>query len=247
MPALSRNTKLNLCNTLLMLNKSNIGSLFDRIANHYDALNHILSLGIDKSWRKKAVKGMSCHNSLLDVAIGTADLTIEILRQGKANSITGIDLSEQMMNIGKEKVAAKGFASKVNFLYDNALQMSIESSSFDAVTSSFGVRNFSDLDKGLSEMYRVLKPDGELMILELSYPSNPVLRFGYDMYFSHILPFIGKTVSHDKSAYTYLNKSVKHFIWGKEMCNHLSSVGFNNVSYKPLTFGIATIYRAVKS
>lgn len=246
MPALSRNTKLNLCNTLLMLNKSNIGSLFDRIANHYDALNHILSLGIDKWWRKKAVKGMSCHNSLLDVAIGTADLTIEILKQGKADTITGIDLSEEMMKIGKEKVTEKGFADKVNFLYDNALQMNIDNNAYDAITSSFGVRNFSDLDKGLSEMYRVLKPGGELMILELSYPSNPVLRFGYDTYFSHILPFIGRAISHDKSAYTYLNKSVKHFIWGKEMCEHLSNVGFDNVSYQPLTFGISTIYRALK-
>lgn len=230
----------------IMLNKSNIGALFDRIAGSYDSLNHILSLGIDKLWRRKAIKGMQPAGKLLDVAIGTADLTLEILRQGKADHVTGLDLSSEMMRIGAEKVAAKGLKDKVEFIQGSAFEMPFEDGTFDAVTCSYGVRNFSTLDRGLAEMLRVLRPGGELMIMELSYPSNRVIAFFYDIYFSHILPLVGGLFSHDRPAYKYLNASVKSFIWGEEMVSHLRSVGFKDVTHKPQTFGISTIYRARK-
>lgn len=227
--------------------KQNIGSLFDRIAGHYDRLNHLLSLNADRRWRRVAVRGMQPAEQVLDVAIGTADLTIELLRSNKAQHITGIDLSPAMMAIGKKKVNGNENGNeRVVFMQANALEMPFADGTFDAVTSSYGVRNFSDLDQGLREMYRVLRSGGELMILELSYPTNRLIAWGYDVYFSHILPWIGRIISHDKTAYTYLNKSVKHFIWGEEMCEHIRAVGFRNVRHQALTFGISTIYRAVK-
>lgn len=230
----------------MTLDKSNIGSLFNRIAGSYDGLNHFLSLGIDKRWRRKAVAGMAPSAEILDVAIGTADLAIELIRQQKAQKVTGIDLSEEMMKIGREKTDRKGLSDKIEFKLESALEMPFDDCSFDAVTCSYGVRNFSDLDKGLAEMFRVLKPGGEVMILEFSYPKNKIISFFYDLYFSHILPFAGRLVSKDKTAYKYLNRSVKGFIWGEEFCTHLRSCGFDAVTFKPLTFGITTIYRGYK-
>lgn len=228
------------------LSKSNIGSLFDRIAGSYDSLNHILSFGTDRSWRRKAIKGMGRCGILLDVAVGTADLTLEILRQEKAEHVTGIDLSANMMAIGEEKVRRSGHSDKVSFLKGDAGRMPFPDGEFDAVTCAYGVRNFSDLEGGLKEMRRVLRPGGELMILEFSYPGNPVIRWGYDLYFSHILPLVGRILSRDSTAYRYLNKSVKGFIWGEEMCARLKEAGFSEVTFEPLTFGITTVYRASK-
>lgn len=228
------------------MNKSDIGSLFDRIAGSYDGLNHTLSLGIDRSWRRRAVKGMAEADNVLDVAVGTADLAVELLRRGKAHRVTGIDLSEKMMEIGRKKLSRKGLSDRALLMQASALEMPFEDGVFDAVTCAYGVRNFSDLDAGLREMQRVLRSGGELMILEFSYPSNPIIRFFYDLYFSNIMPFVGHLVSRDKSAYKYLNKSVKGFIWGEEMCARLVDAGFNDVTFKPLTFGISTVYRARK-
>lgn len=226
--------------------KQNIGALFDRIAASYDKLNHLLSLNTDKQWRRKAVKGMRSHEHTLDVATGTGDLAIELLRQHKANSITGIDLSSEMMDIAKNKLMKlkNGEADKVELVMGSALEMPFANAQFDAVTCAYGVRNFADLDKGLSEMHRVLQTGGELMILEFSYPANRFVAACYDLYFSHLLPLIGRCISHDKTAYTYLNLSVKSFIWGEEMCRHIKQAGFTEVTFTPLTFGITTIYRA---
>ena len=231
-----------------MNEKKNIGSLFDRIASDYDFLNHLLSLNIDKRWRRKAIATLqhTDNRQCLDVAIGTADLSIEMLRQNPDTTVQGIDLSEQMMKIGKEKVEKKRLGDKVEFLKASALEMPFADNSFDIVMCGYGVRNFSDLDKGLREMQRVLKQGGELMILEFSYPKNRLIAWAYDIYFSHILPWVGRVVSKDKSAYTYLNKSVKHFIWGEAMIQHLKQAGFDCCHYKPLTFGITNIYNAVK-
>lgn len=226
--------------------KKNIGGLFDRIAGTYDTLNHLLSLNIDRSWRRKTVAGITPCQRLLDVAIGTADLSLEIMKQGKADFIQGIDLSQEMMRIGEEKVAKAGLAGKVAFDLGSALEMPYGDKEYDALTCAYGVRNFSDLDKGLQEFNRVLKPGGQLAILEFSYPTNPIIRFGYDLFFSHILPFIGRIVSKDQTAYSYLNKSVKEFIWGEEMVRHIEAAGFKNVKFRPLTFGITTIYTATK-
>lgn len=235
--------------------KQHIGSLFDRIAPTYDGLNHGLSLNIDRLWRRKTVSLMPPAEHVLDVAIGTADLTIAMLRAGKAQRVTGIDLSREMMRIGEEKLTPKQGAAQtgtpgakpVNFVYANAQSMPFEDASFDGVTCAFGCRNFSDLDAGLREMYRVLRPGGQVTILEFSYPSNKLIRWGYDLYFSHVLPFVGRLVSRDKTAYTYLNKSVKSFCWGEEFLRHLTLAGFQDARFETLTFGIATIYVATRN
>lgn len=229
-----------------MEEKQHIGHLFDRIAGTYDGLNHVLSFNIDKSWRRKAVTLMPCVEHVLDVAIGTADLTIEMLRKGKAKAVTGLDLSEQMMEIGRSKVERQKMKDKVRFVTGNAQNMPFENESFDAVTCAFGCRNFQNLDEGLSEMYRVLKRGGQVTILEFSYPSNALVRALYDIYFTRILPWIGRVVSRDKTAYTYLNKSVKSFCWGEAFVQHLNDAGFREESFKTLTFGIATVYTAKK-
>ena len=234
-----------------MEEKQHIGQLFDRIAGTYDGLNHGLSMNIDKRWRRNTVAQMAHAEHVLDVAIGTADLAIEMLRSGKAQQVTGIDLSEQMMAVGKEKlerltVNGNRMSDKVSFVYGNAQKMPFEDASFDGVTCAFGCRNFSDLDAGLKEMYRVLRTAGQVTILEFSYPSNPVVRASYDLYFSHVLPFVGRMVSRDKTAYTYLNKSVKGFCWGEEFAQHIRDAGFENVRWETLTLGIATIYTAIK-
>lgn len=228
------------------IEKGNIGGLFDRIAGSYDKLNHLLSLGIDRRWRRRAVGMLKYSGSVLDVAIGTADLAIEIMTQAKADSVTGIDLSDEMMKVGEQKVQESGYADVISFTKANALDMPYPDESFDTVTCAFGVRNFSDLDKGLSEMYRVMKSGGQLCIIEFSYPENKLVAALYDFYFSRILPKIGGALSKDKPAYTYLNKSVKSFIWGEKMKARLQAAGFKYVGYRPMTFGIATLYMAGK-
>ena len=229
-----------------MEEKQHIGQLFDRIAPTYDGLNHGLSLNIDRRWRRQTVARMAPVQHVLDVAIGTADLTIEMLRRGMAQQVTGLDLSKEMMAIGRLKVEGLKFKGKVDFVYGNAQKMPFEDASFDAVTCAFGCRNFQNLDEGLQEMYRVLKPGGQVTILEFSYPSRRYIRALYDFYFTHVLPAIGRIVSRDKTAYTYLNKSVKNFCWGEAFVQHLRDAGFKDEHFEPLTFGIATIYTAIK-
>lgn len=229
-----------------MQDKKNIGHLFDGIAGTYDMLNHLLSLNIDKSWRKKTVKMLTPCNLLLDVAIGTADLSLEIMKQKKAQEIQGLDVSKEMMRLGEEKVRKAGLEGKVKFELGSALEMPYADNSYDAVTCAYGVRNFPDADKGLEEFFRVMKPGGQLAILEFSYPTNPVIRWAYDLFFSHVLPLIGRMVSKDKGAYAYLNESVKNFMWGEEMCEHIKAAGFKDVKFRTLTFGITTIYTGKK-
>ena len=233
-----------------MEEKQHIGQLFDRIAGTYDGLNHGLSLGIDKYWRRKTVSMMPAAKHVLDVAIGTADLTIEMLKRGKAEQVTGIDLSEQMMGIGRlkvERLRVTGDGVPVEFVYGNAQQMPFADASFDAVTCAYGCRNFQNLDEGLKEMYRVLRPGGQVTILEFSYPSNRLVRALYDIYFTRVLPLIGRIVSRDKTAYTYLNKSVKAFCWGEAFVQHMHDAGFRDEQFTPLTFGITTVYTGIKN
>ncbi|MBQ2068311.1 MAG: bifunctional demethylmenaquinone methyltransferase/2-methoxy-6-polyprenyl-1,4-benzoquinol methylase UbiE [Paludibacteraceae bacterium] len=229
-----------------MEEKQHIGQLFDRIAGTYDGLNHGLSMNIDKRWRKKAVARMATVEHVLDVAIGTADLTIEMLKRGKAQCVTGLDLSKEMMAVGRLKVEGLKFKDRVAFVYGNAQEMPFADASFDAVTCAYGCRNFSDLDAGLKEMYRVLKPGGQVTILEFSYPKIRLVRSVYDLYFIKILPWIGRIVSNDKTAYTYLNKSVKGFCWGEAFVQHLRDAGFKEENFETLSFGITTIYIAKK-
>lgn len=229
------------------MDKKNIGNLFDSIAGTYDRFNHLLSLNIDKSWRRRGVKRLRPADSVLDVATGTADLSIEAVRRGKACHVLGMDISKGMMEIGRQKVKKAGLEDRISFIEGSALEMPFDDAFFDAVMCAFGVRNFSDLDKGLEEMFRVLRPGGQLMILEFSYPSNPVIRFFYDFFFSHIMPLVGRLMSSNGGAFLYFRESVKNFIWGNEMCSRISSAGFSNVTFKPLTFGIATLYLADKA
>ena len=240
-----RTRKKHIMQNCQMEEKQHIGQLFDRIAGTYDGLNHGLSLNIDRRWRRKTVQCMAPAPHVLDVAIGTADLAIAMIRSGKVERVTGLDLSDNMMAIGKEKVA-KCQISNVQFVHGNAQSMPFEDNTFDAVTCAFGCRNFLNLDEGLREMYRVLKPGGQVTILEFSYPANRIVRALYDIYFTRVLPAIGRLVSRDKTAYTYLNRSVKSFCWGETFVHHLHDAGFTDEHFIPLTFGIATVYTAQK-
>ena len=227
-----------------MAKKEKIEQLFDNIAPDYDKLNHILSLNIDKGWRRKAVREIvDCKEplSVLDVACGTGDFTIEIAQKAaKGSSITGIDLSEGMMSVGRKKVAAAGVEALLERGDCEALKYS--DNTFDRVSVGFGVRNFEHLLKGLEEMCRVLKPGGKLVILELSLPSNRFIRWCYKLYFLKILPAIGGCVSGNRGAYSYLPASVLHFPAPDKFCAMLREAGFADVLHRALTFGVCRMY-----
>lgn len=227
--------------------KKHIENLFDRIAGHYDGLNHLLSLGVDRCWRRQAVKSMQATDHVLDVAIGTGDLAILMLKKGKAKHVTGIDLSREMMAIGRQKSERMNKeGNSIAFVYGNAQDMPFEDEQFDAVTCAYGVRNFANLEAGLREMHRVMKKGGELTILEFGYPQNRLIRLGYDWYFSTLLPMVGRLLSKDKTAYTYLNESVKHFCYADEFLAQLERAGFGGTCFHRQTFGISYLYKAYK-
>lgn len=232
-----------------MAKKEKIKSLFDNIAPDYDKLNHILSLNIDKGWRRKAVKEIADSAKplrVLDVACGTGDFTIEIARKAaEGSSIIGIDLSEGMMKVGREKLKAAGIDATLE--YGDCEALTYPGSSFDRVSVGFGVRNFEHLEIGLKEMYRVLKPGGKLVILELSVPSNPVIRWCYKLYFLKILPAIGGWVSGNRGAYKYLPASVLHFPAPDKFIPMLKEAGFGDVRHKAFTLGICRMYVGIKS
>lgn len=226
--------------------RDGIGGLFDSISGTYDLLNHGLSFNIDKIWRRKAVRMLAPCGELLDVAVGTGDLAFEIIRQGKAEHVTGADLSVEMMRIGREKARARNMSERVSFEEVSALSLPYADGRFDAVTCAFGVRNFSDREAGLKEMWRVLSPGGQLLVLEFSHPSVPVFRGLYNMYFNHVLPFVGGLVSGNREAYRYLNRSVRDFPEGEGFLELLRSTGFVRTEQRRLSFGIVTIYMATK-
>ncbi|MDO5510586.1 MAG: bifunctional demethylmenaquinone methyltransferase/2-methoxy-6-polyprenyl-1,4-benzoquinol methylase UbiE [Weeksellaceae bacterium] len=228
--------------------KEEVEQMFDNISHRYDFLNRLLSAGIDVQWRKKIVKRIQALGAerILDVATGTGDLAIAIAQGNPNASITGFDLSAGMLAKGVEKVKAKGLENQVEMIQGDAENMPFESDSFDVVTVAFGVRNFENLEKGLLELQRVLKPGGKLMILEFSYPEKFPMKQLYTLYFTNILPVIGRTFSKDPRAYTYLPESVKAFPYGEKMLSVLKSLNFTQTKDKKLTFGIATIYEASK-
>ncbi len=228
--------------------KEQVAEMFDNIAGKYDFLNHFLSLNIDKIWRRKSVNLLkdSDPKIILDVATGTGDLALEIFKQLKPKKIIGIDISQGMLDVGTEKIKEKKLSDIIEFQKGDSENLQFDDNMFDASTVAFGVRNFANLQKGLSEIYRVLKPGGKLIILEFSQPENfPVKQF-YGLYSKYFLPFFGKLFSKDKAAYTYLPKSVSSFPYGKEFENILLKVGFVSVKSKTFTFGISTVYYAVK-
>lgn len=228
------------------MDKKHVGSLFDSIASTYDRFNHLLSLNIDKRWRRRAVRQLRPADHLLDVAVGTADLAIEVIRQNKASRVTGIDISTGMMDIGAQKISQAGLSQSITLLEASALEMPFADNTFSTITCAYGVRNFSNLDQGLAEMFRVMKPGGQLMILEFSYPQNVIIRWCYNLFFTHLMPLVGKAVSRNSGAYLYFRQSVKNFIWGEAMAQRLAAAGFAQVSYRPITLGITTLYMAQK-
>ena len=228
-----------------MADKNFVRSMFNNIAPTYDKLNHILSLNIDKIWRKKAVKRI-CKNlsnseaRVLDVACGTADSSIALAKAG-IPFVTGVDISEGMIKVGEEKIKSLNL-NNINLKVEDCENLSFEDNSFDSAFIAFGIRNFEDKKKGLNELRRVLKDNGHLLILELSVPQNKILLSLYKLYFLHILPFIGKKISGDSKAYTYLPNSVMNFPKPKEFMAIMEECGFKNVKQKALTFGLCRIY-----
>lgn len=228
--------------------KQQVVQMFDHIAGYYDFLNHLLSLNMDKVWREKAINKLLEDNPkiLLDVATGTADLAIEAVRLNP-DKIIGVDISEQMLQLAKEKIKRKQLTHKIEFTIGDSEQLPFADNTFDAVTVAFGVRNFADLDKGLSEMLRVLKKGGKAVILEFSMPNKFPFKHLYSFYFNNILPFIGMAVSKNKGAYRYLPESVKRFPDGMDFIKILQRVGFSSIKMEPLSFGICTIYTGQKN
>lgn len=229
-------------------NKTESYRIFDKIAKTYDFLNIILSLGIDRLWRRKIIKliGNSPRSNVLDLATGTADMAILLGKTENISNVLGLDMSKEMISIGKVKVSKQGLDKKVTLDIGNGMDLPVESNSKDLLTITFGIRNFGDFKKGLREMHRVLVPGGQCVIMEFSLPKNILIRSIYLFYFRNFLPFIGNIISKDKMAYSYLNETVEKFPYGKEFSDEMINAGFSEVAIHPLTFGIASIYIAKK-
>lgn len=224
-----------------------VAEMFDNIAPSYDFLNHSLSLGIDKIWRRKTIKLVKhkLNAKILDIATGTGDLAIALLKN-KPEIITGIDISEGMLAVGREKIKNINQSNKIILQKGDSEKMSFEDNSFDVITCAFGVRNFENLEKGLAEIYRVLKPGGVIAILEFSSPEKFPFKQLYKFYFTRLLPFFGRLISKDKRAYTYLPDSVYEFPYGERFIEILKNRNFINTKLKSLSFGIASIYYGEK-
>lgn len=228
--------------------KEQVEKMFDTISGNYDGLNRVISFGSDIKWRKKVLAAIINHQpkSILDIATGTGDLAIKFAEKTLATNIIGLDLSEGMLSKAKEKAKNTDLNNKVKFIKGDSEALPFNDDMFDAITVSFGIRNFENLEKGLSEIYRVLKPNGLFIILETSVPAKFPFKQGYQFHCNFILPVIGKLFSKDKVAYKYLSESASVFPFGKKLNNILQKIGFINVENKPQTFGVATIYTASK-
>ena len=223
--------------------------MFDSIAGDYDKLNHIMSLDVDKSWRKRALKEIVDGYGpleVLDLACGTGDFSITIAKASDEVKVTGVDLSEGMLAVMADKVDRQGLGGRIFFEQGDGENLRFTDGTFDRVTIAFGIRNFEDRLKGLREMFRVLKPGGRLVLLELSRPENKVIRWLYDIYFLRIMPVIGGKVSGDKAAYAYLPASVKTFPGKKEFSAMMAQAGFKNVRHKAFSLGICRMYTGDK-
>jgi len=230
-----------------MKNKEQVQQMFNDISGKYDFLNHFLSLGVDFSWRRKFVNQLSHYkpHHILDIATGTGDLAL-LISTLEPEHVTGIDIAGNMLAIAKQKAIQKHLQDRLTFEEGDAEDLPFPDEVFDAVTVAFGVRNFEDLERGLSEMKRVMKTGGVMMILEFSHPPSFPWKQLYGFYSKHMIPFIGKIVSRNKQAYTYLPESVSAFPSGKDFLDILEKVGMKNVSQLSLTFGVATIYTGEK-
>ena len=227
--------------------KDQVATMFNNISKNYDDLNRVISFGIDISWRKKVVQIISKNNpqQILDIATGTGDLAL-MMSTLAPEKIIGLDISEGMLSVGKEKISKAQLNDKIEMVVGDSEDIPYADNTFDAITVSFGVRNFANLDKGLGEIRRVLKSGGILVILETSNPTKFPFKQGYKFYTSFILPVIGKLFSKDKIAYSYLSESANFFPFGEAFNNILKKNGFINTTHTPVTFGVATIYSASK-
>ncbi len=228
--------------------KRQVENMFDKIAFRYDFLNRFLSAGIDIGWRKKGIKQLisSQPQNILDVATGTGDFALTCYEILKPKKITGIDISEGMLDIGRKKIAKAGLQNQIELLNGDGEAILFEDNTFDAVTVAFGVRNFEHLEKGLSEIKRVLKPGGKLIVLECTKPSAPVIKQFYNFYMKWVTPKIGKIIAKNNEAYQYLNDSVLQFPEKESFIHILNKSAYRNAFYKTLTLGICTIYCAEK-
>lgn len=227
--------------------KEQVESMFDNISSNYDGLNRVISFGIDQSWRRKVIKLISDSKAqtVVDIATGTGDLAIALAKEN-VEHVVGIDISNGMLDVGRKKIKSQNLSENIDMVQADSEDLPYPDNTFDAATVAFGVRNFENLDKGLSEIYRVLKPDGLFVILETSNPTKFPFKQGYFFYSKYILPLIGKLFSKDKSAYRYLSESASVFPFGEAFNNILKKNGFINVKDFPQTFGAATIYIASK-
>ncbi len=228
-----------------MPKKEKVQQMFDNIAPTYDKLNHIMSLNVDKLWRRHALKEIvdGTPQRILDVACGTGDSTISIARAAaEGTKVTGVDISEGMMALVTEKAEKAGVLDRIDLQVADGEALPYEEGTFDRVTCAFGIRNFEHKEKGLEEFRRVLRPGGRAVILELSVPQNKVLRWAYDLYFLHILPWVGGKVSGDKAAYKYLPASVHNFPAPKEFCRMMEEAGFRSVRFRTFTFGLCRMF-----
>lgn len=224
-------------------------AMFDNIAPSYDKLNHRLSWDIDRGWRKRAIRQLAPYQpqTLLDIATGTGDFAIMAAQMLRPRHVVGADISEGMMDVGRRKVAELGLQDVISFEKEDCLSLSYLDNSFDAVTAAFGIRNFADLDSGLREMWRVLRPGGRLSIVELTTPVSFPMKQLFKVYSHTVLPIYGRLVSKDKSAYTYLTRTIEAFPQGERMMGILQQAGFRETAFRRLTFGICTLYTASKS
>jgi demethylmenaquinone methyltransferase / 2-methoxy-6-polyprenyl-1,4-benzoquinol methylase len=228
--------------------KEQVAEMFDNIAYRYDFLNQLFSLGIHKRWRKKAVKELYelKPQLILDVATGTGDFAMELHKRLHPLKVTGVDISEGMMKIGRKKIAELHLERNIELVEGDSEKLPFPDNFFDAATVGFGVRNFENLEKGVAGMYRVLRPGGKLVVLEFSRPAKFPVKQLYQFYFHRVMPFIGKLFSKDARAYSYLPESVQAFPDGKNFVAILEKAGFSSCTWQPLTFGIASIYTGVK-
>jgi demethylmenaquinone methyltransferase / 2-methoxy-6-polyprenyl-1,4-benzoquinol methylase len=227
--------------------KEQVTQMFDAISGNYDGLNRVISFGIDVKWRKKVLRLVQEQNpdTVLDIATGTGDLAI-LMAKTNASKITGLDISSGMLEIGKQKVKDRALENRIAMVLGDSENMPFPDNHFDAITVSFGIRNFETLEKGLAEILRVLKPNGIFVILETSVPEKTPFKQGYRLYTKNILPIIGRLFSKDNVAYGYLSESAAVFPYGEQLNNILRKIGFTNVKALPQTFGVATIYTASK-
>ncbi len=224
--------------------REQIAEMFDNVSPKYDFLNHLLSGGIDFWWRKKAISMLRAEKPqlILDIATGTGDLAVEAVKQLKPKKVIGVDISEGMLSFGREKMKKLGLEDKIELQMGDSEKLQFENNTFDAVIVSFGVRNFENLEKGLTDMCRVTKSGGTCVVMEFSNPKTPVIKQLYNFYNATILPFIGRLVSKDSSAYSYLPESVKAFPEGENFLRVFEKAGFSQTKCIPLTFGVCSIY-----